>query len=361
MRTIDGSHGEGGGQILRTSLALAALCAEEVEILDIRAGRKNPGLQAQHLACVEAIAGVCRGSRVEGAALGSGRVRLAPGRVRAGGYTFDVAKVRGSAGSAGLVLQSVLPALAWAGGESRFEIRGGTHVLWAPPIDYLQQVFLPTLARMGLEADLETVRWGWYPKGGGIVRGVVRPVDYLKGVELTERGALRRVVGLSAVSNLPQSIAERQRRRMLARLEAERVPASLELVDATALGQGTFVLLILQCEGTVAAFSALGAKGKPAERVADEAVDAALAFLRSGAAVDSHLADQLVPYMALAEGRSAMTIPRLTQHLLTNIWVAERFLPVKFHTEEGPGVSQVTVEGAGYRRDEAAAGRADLG
>lgn len=354
---LDGSRGEGGGQILRTGMALCALMGRPLKIVRIRAGRRNPGLAAQHLTGVRALVEIT-GGEVEGAAMGSQTLRFSPGPIRGGAYTFDVSGVQASAGSVGLLFQAVAPVLAYAPEPSRLTLKGGTHVRWAPPVHYLQGVLLPALARMGLSAGIEAETWGWYPEGGGTARAEVRPVEALRGMDLTARSDLERVDLLSAVSNLPVSIARRQQDRALRRLQDAGLPQRIdnpmlrvETFRAPSPGKGTFVFLLAHYGAVRAGFSALGELGKPAERVADEAVDALLAHHAGGQAVDPHLTDQLVPYLALAEGQSAFATSRVTQHLLTVAEVTAEITGARIEVEgEEGGPGRVTVEGIGFRR-----------
>ncbi|HXF05968.1 MAG TPA: RNA 3'-terminal phosphate cyclase, partial [Blastocatellia bacterium] len=214
---IDGSFGEGGGQILRTSLAMAALLGCEVEITNIRRGRKTPGLQPQHLTAVRAIKEVTQGKTL-GEELGGEFLIFTPGTITSGTYEFDVSKVKASAGSVSLIFQTVLPALLFAPGPTRLLLKGGTHVPWSPPTTYLERVFLPLLQRMNGRATLRTVKWGWYPRGGGVVEAEIEPTDSLGAITLTERGPLVRIEGRAVVSRLPLSVAERECRRFLQRL-----------------------------------------------------------------------------------------------------------------------------------------------
>ncbi len=342
MLTIDGSYGEGGGQILRTALALSTVMDRPVLIEKIRAGRRNPGLQAQHLAGIKALAEITR-AEVEGAAIGSISLRFVPTQIAHGAYRWDV----GTAGAISLVLQAVLVPLAFAPAESHITITGGTHVPWSPPFPYVEQVLLPTLQGMGLRVSLRLGRWGFYPRGGGVVEGTIEPSG-LKPLTLTRRGPLTEVVGLSAVAGLPIDIAERQRHRALARLSSLGVPCRIESISVEAWSPGTVLFLLIRCEGGRAGFSSLGARGKPAERVSDEACDQVLAYLEREGAADPFLADQLLLPMALAPGSSLMTTTRVTEHLLTNQWVVEQFLPGRVGVEGDVGQpGRVTIEGAG--------------
>ncbi len=347
MITIDGSHGEGGGQILRTSLAISSVLGQKMEIANIRAGRKKPGLMPQHVTACQAAATITRG-QLEGAELGSSRLRFAPGLPRSGRYRFDVSQVTSSAGSTGMIFQTILPVLAFAERSSRVSLLGGTHTPWSPPINYLQEVFVPAISRMGLVAQITVERWGWYPRGGGIVHARVESRPRISGYDLSERGQLLTVEGLSVVSRLPMSIACRQRQQAVERLRQEGIGARIRVSEVPSVGAGTFIILVAIFEHISAGFSALGKRGKPAEAVADEAVDGLLAHLHSQGATDPHLADQLVLYMALAKGSSRLTTSSISAHLLTNIWVLEQFLDLKFQVQGAEGEEgSVAVEGCG--------------
>jgi RNA 3'-terminal phosphate cyclase (ATP) len=368
--TIDGSYGEGGGQVLRTSLSLSALLGEAVRIENIRAKRPKPGLQAQHLTGVLATAQICNAD-LKGAELGSQTLTFAPqSPPQAGDYTFDVAQARkgGSAGSTSLVFQTLFLPLAFADGDSHLTICGGTHVAWSPPFHYLRHVYLPTLARMGIEATVEINQWGWYPIGGGEMRAevkgrevragknttsqfapaglqiqppdrrIVNPagaevipfISYpLASINLIERGQLKRLWGISALSNLPAHIGQRQKRQAERLLRGRGFTPEIEIVDAPSPGQGTVVFLVAEFENVVAGFTSYGARGKRAEKVAEETCREFIQYYDSGQALDKHLADQLILPMSLVEGQSGFTTCEVTQHLLTNVGVVEQLMGPK--------------------------------
>ncbi len=341
--TIDGSYGEGGGQILRTALALSAILARPVELVKIRAGRKNPGLQAQHLASVRAIVEVT-GAEVRGAELGSSELQFIPGQIRGGARRFDV----GTAGAVSLVLQTILAPLALADTRSHLTLTGGTHVPWSPPAPYISETFLPIAARMGLVGTWEVQRAGFYPKGGGQVGVIVQPTSGLVSLDLSDRGRLLGIRGLAAVARLPRQIAERETDRVERRLRDAGYGVGMEIAELDAACPGNSLFLLTEFERSRAGFSALGERGKPAEHVADEAVEPLLAFLAGEAATDPHLADQLLLVMALASGRSILTTPRVSQHLLTNLWTIQRFLSLPTSLQGGLGEpGRLTIDGAG--------------
>jgi RNA 3'-terminal phosphate cyclase (ATP) len=322
---------------LRTALALAAVSGRVVRFERIRAGRKNPGLAAQHVAGVRAIAAICD-AKVSGDELGSQSLSFAPGgSPQAGDYVFDVAEARegGSAGATTLVLHTVLMPLALAEGDSTVTIRGGTHVAWSPSFDYARDVWLPALSQMGVSATLELSRWGWYPAGQGEIRGVIQGRGReLSPVHLGKRGALHRVSGRAVAANLPSHIPQRMATRANSLLRGAGVDARIEPLRVRAASAGAGIFLTAEYEAVRAGFSALGAKGKPSEVVAEEAVAALLAHRDSGAALEQHLADQLVLPLALSRGTSSFSTERVSRHLETNIWVLEQF-----------GLARVSIEG----------------
>jgi len=314
---IDGSQGEGGGQILRTSVGLAAALGRSVRVTGIRAGRQRPGLRPQHLAAMRAAAAIC-GAEITGAEIGSMALTFRPGEPRSGQYRFDI----GTAGSAILVLQTILPALALAEGDSNVTVTGGTHNPLAPCFEYFRDVFAVLASAANVETYVEMPRPGFYPIGGGEVRMQIRGVgspENLEPVVMTDRGRLRHIEGLSAASySLAAHIIERQTAQALARLAAARHRATIEQGVWETFSPGTVVFLRAVFEKSVAAAFALGARSKPAERVADEAVEELLAFLDSPGAVDAHAGDQLLTLLALCPHESRYVAERCTEHLRTN-------------------------------------------
>jgi RNA 3'-terminal phosphate cyclase (ATP) len=333
MMTIDGSMGEGGGQILRSSLALSLATGTPFTIDRIRAHRKKPGLMRQHLTAVEAAAAVGQAG-VDGAALGSRRLTFAPARVTTGEHRFSV----GTAGSTTLVLQAVLPALLTAEGTSSLLLEGGTHNPFAPPYPFLERAFLPLVSRMGPEIRARLERPGFYPAGGGRFQVRVRPAERLTRLDLTVRGAVRQTRAEALVANLNLHIGRREIERVRKKLSWD--PRSLEVVRVEdAEGPGNALMLEVRCEHVTEVFSAFGRRGVRAEAVADEAIRAARRYLDSDAPVGEHLADQLLVPMALGDGGTLRTLAP-TSHTLTNIEVLKRFLEVDV---------EVRAEGQAYR------------
>jgi len=339
MIKIDGGYGEGGGQILRTALALSTLLKKPVEIDNIRVKRNNPGLRPQHLAAVRSLHLISE-AQLSGDKLGSTSLQFIPTSLDGGEYIFDIAEEVRSAGSISLLFQAIFLPLAFAKIPTKVTLKGGTHVAWSPPFHYLSEILLPALSLMGYKARLELKRWGWYPRGRGEAVFYVEPIERLRPVHLMEPGRLKGIKIISAASNLPEHVAKRQAQRAKDRLKSLGVPLETEILFPESLDQGSFIMLIPRLEKGKAGFSALGERGKPAESVADEALDRLFAYLDTQTAIDEHLADQLILPMAIAEGESSFSTCRLTQHLLTNIWVVKHFLRVEFRVEgeaEKPG------------------------
>lgn len=322
MIELDGSFGEGGGQILRTSLALALVTGKAFHLRNVRAGRAKPGLQPQHLMSVRAAASIGRAA-VRGASLGSSDLVFEPGAVVAGKYHFAI----GTAGATGLVLHTVYLPLALRGSEpSVLTLQGGTHVTTSPCFHFLDVTWRAYLERFGLHVDLRLIRPGFYPRGGGIVEARIEPCPKLRAFRLTERRPLSCVTGFSAVAGLPTEIARRQARRAVHRLRTAGLEASIK-EESWDGGPGTVLAVQLDTAPAPTLFFGLGARGKPAERVADEAVDQVVDFLKAEpAAVDIHSADQIVLPLALAEGPSEFTVAAVTTHLTTNTAVIRQFV-----------------------------------
>ena len=323
---IDGSFGEGGGQILRTALSLSCITGLSLKLFNIRKGRRKPGLMPQHITCVNAAA-VISHAQVSGNDKGSTELTFSPGDIRAGHYVFDI----GTAGSCSLVFQTLLPPLTLSGEPSHITIKGGTHVPFSPTYDYVSSVFLPMLSRIGIHVESSITRYGFYPKGGGEANWRIDPVKTIKGTQLTARGPLLSVHGHSGVSNLPHSIAERQKMSVIQNLPLS--DTDVRGIEVPSYGQGTFVFLKAEYENALAGFSSLGERGKPAEAVGREAAEQFKIFQKSSACLDPHLADQIVLYLSLAQEESSFTTSRITQHLITNLGVIEKFLNIRYEIQ----------------------------
>jgi len=329
---------------LRTALSLSAITSRAFRLVNVRAKRRKPGLQPQHLSATRAAAAIS-GAQLAGDVLGSSELVFAPTQPpQPGSYLFDVAEIagHGSAGSTILILQTVLVPLALAKGDSTVVVLGGTHQDWAPAYDDLANAYLLALRQMGLGADAELKRWGWYPAGGGEIACKIKggpdrgpDASWPRPIEALERGPLIRISGRAVAANLPAHIAQRMSDRARAGLKDLDVPVEIEPLRVRAVCPGAGIFLLADYETLAASFSTHGRQGKPSEAVADEAVLALLEHHASGAAVELHLADQLLLPLAIAIGPSAFTIARPTAHLDTNAWTIEQFGLAKITVEPG--------------------------
>lgn len=319
--TIDGSMGEGGGQVLRTSIALSMTTGKPLRIVNIRAGRKKGGLLRQHLTALKAAAEVC-GAGLRGADIGSREVTFEPGETVAGDYRFSV----GTAGSTTLVLQTILPALMTASSPSQIMLEGGTHNPFAPPFDFIERSFLPILRKMGPEVTGRLERPGFYPAGGGRFTVAIKPSRGLRQINLLERGEIRRRECRAVVAQLPRSIGEREVKVVCETLGWTAEDARVESCRES-LGPGNILVVELESDNVTEVFTGFGERGTRAEDVAKGAVKEVRRYLEAGVPVGKYLADQLLLPMALAGGGSFRTLaPSL--HTTTNIEVIKRFVDI---------------------------------
>jgi len=335
--TIDGSQGEGGGQVLRTALALSLVTARPFRIENIRAKREKPGLLRQHLTAVRAATEVGNAA-VEGAELGATALTFIPRALRAGAYELSI----GTAGSTTLVLQTILLPLLTADGPSTVVIGGGTHNPSAPPFEFLDGAFLPLLRRMGAGIDLRLVRPGFYPAGGGEIRVSITPSRQLTPLAIDTRGEIVRRCVRAVVANLPYTIAEREVETAATELGWDDDCRQAHTLTGSA-GPGNAVSITVESEHVTDVFTAFGARGVRAEQVAHDAAKQAKRYINSEAAIGEHLADQILLPMALA-GKGSFTATPLSTHAQTNIGVIRRFLDVPIEvTEVRRGVERVTI------------------
>lgn len=340
---IDGSYGEGGGQILRSSIALSALTLKPVRVFNIRAKRSNPGLRPQHMTAIRAVATISK-AEVKGLYKGSMEVEFIPRERLSGYFRFDI----GTAGSISLVLQALLPAAALAPGSCTFEITGGTDVMRAPPIDYMRFVFTKWLKLLGYQVEITLLRRGHYPRGGGRVMVRTNPVSKLRPIIAEDRGDIVEVRGISHAVRLPRHVAERQAKAAIEVLKNagySDVEIEIEWYHPRKdphLGPGSAIVLwATTSKGFVLGADALGERGKPAERVGREAATKLIKELQSGAPIDKHMGDMLIPFIAIASGNSRIKVSNLTSHTLTNVHVTEKILGLKFNVRGFEGRSGI--------------------
>lgn len=326
MLVIDGSRGEGGGQILRTSVALSAVTESPLRVINIRANRSNPGLRAQHVNAINAVAELCN-ARVKTVDTGSKEIGFYPGKIKGGNFNVDI----GTAGSITLLLQAFMIPAAFADKRVRIRIRGGTDVRWSPPIDYLRYVTLPVLEKFNYRAEIELGRRGYYPKGGGRVKATIHPIEELRPVEMVDWGNIKAAGGVAhAHSDLEKnSVARRQAKasrslvyKKLANMHYEGNIEIKQEYDKT-LSYGSGITLWVETDNSIIGADSLGARDKIAESVGSEAAVSLIREIDSGAPLDRYMADQIVPYLALAGGK--VRVSQVTGHTRTNIDIVNKF------------------------------------
>jgi RNA 3'-terminal phosphate cyclase (ATP) len=337
MIEIDGSFGEGGGQIVRTAVSLSGVTGKPVRITRIRQGRPKPGLAAQHAHAILALAGICN-AETAGVEPGSSEIVFSPGKIQGGSRRVEI----GTAGSVTLLMQCLLPALFQADAPSSLRVQGGTDVQWSPSVDYFKNVFLPALSAFGAKVRLDVLRRGYYPKGQGEVRLEVEP-GVLSAAHLQVKqpeADKRTVLGISHSSNLPEHVAVRQAESAAKRLHEAGYEAEIARETGKLPSMGSGITLWQGGKGA----SALGERGLPAEKVGWRAAERMILELKSPASVDVHLADQLIPYLILAGG--SYTVREISLHARTNIWTAGHFLDKKVEIKPQGGLFRIESTGS---------------
>ena len=348
MIEVDGSMMEGGGQVLRMAVTYSALKGVPVRVRKIRAGRRPPGLRPQHLTTLEVVAEICR-AETRGLRIDSTDVEFSPNTPRGGTYNLDI----GTAGSIGILLQCIAPIAAFSDSPTRLRITGGTAVRWSPPIRILKNVVWDAFQLMGFRGRLRIQREGFYPRGGGIVEATIEPIRGLSPLNAEFPGDVELIGGHSICGGLPRHVAERQASSAEGVLEEAgyRAKISVEAAEGRNVPLSPGSVLCLWAESKPKMFmgaSALGERGKPAERVGSEAAKSLLGQLASGTVVDIHTADNLVLWCSLAEGRSMYTTSNLTMHTRTAIELAKIFTSAKFDVDNKPdGAARVQCDGVG--------------
>ncbi|MEE9592185.1 MAG: RNA 3'-terminal phosphate cyclase [Thermoplasmata archaeon] len=340
MIEINGAHGEGGGQLLRMALSLAALTRRATRVNHIRAGRPNPGLAPQHVAALGALTQLAQ-AKVEGAKVGSTAVTFRPGPLIGGHFELDV----GTAGSVTLVLQAALLPALFAPSPTALRISGGTDVRWSPPADYTRHVFLPLLSRMESRVTLHVERRGYYPRGGGRIQAEITPTAHLRPLALGAPPDVSRIGGHAHVGNLPENVVGRMKRRT-ERVLDEFQPIAIDTSTygpQEAVGRGGALVLWAERGDTFLGASALAEKGVKAETLAERAGRELRADLLAKVTLDRYAADQLLPFMALASGPSVFRVREASGHLKTLFWLLPHFLDVNFRIQEETAGTRVEV------------------
>ncbi len=341
MLEIDCSRGEGGGQSVRTSVAMSTVTGKEVHLTRIRENRPTNGLSKQHCTAVQAVADIT-GSEIIGNSLGSRELTVKPGK----SHKYDITMDIGTAGSISLVLQAMQLAASTFDRTLNIDISGGTNVMWAPPIDSYQQVLYPLMSRMGVEASVEILERGFYPEGGGRVKAAFQPIRKIKPLKLIDLGELKSVSVTCYTQHLPKWVPDQMLEGCHSVLGGI-CDFDVTMQNTTGGSRGAGISLVAEYENGFLGSNALSTRGHPARQAGVDAASDLVQVMNSGSTLDVHTADQLLPYMAMAEGDSAFTVSRISRHLLSQMDTLETFLDVRFGVERKGDLYHFTVTPGG--------------
>ena len=347
MLHIDGSYGEGGGQILRTAVALSVLTKKPVEITNIRANRSNPGIKPQHYATIKIIGELCN-AETSGLNIGSSSLTFFPGEIIGGEYNFDI----GTAGSIMLVFQACILCSVKTKTPISIRVIGGTDVKWSPSWDYFKHVFLPLIKKMGLPVSAHLIRRGYYPKGGGEVSLTIQPCKDIQPLQFDKKQKFTKVEGFINIANLPDHISKRMKDAAIKILLKKNLEPVFKIEKTTSLSAGTGMTLRTQTHDAILGSTVLGEKGLPAEKIGENVATELIREIESGATIDTHAFDQILPYMALARDNkhSSCIVKEISSHAQTNMWLISQFLNNidMSHVENKEESKIIRVKGVGY-------------
>jgi len=337
---VDGSYGEGGGQILRTAVAFSALTKKPVEITNIRANRPNPGIKPQHYVAVKSIKELCN-AETEELEIGSSYLKFTPGDIKGGDYKFDI----GTAGSITLVFQACILSSLKTKKPITIRLTGGTDVRWSPSWDYFGHVFLPIIQKMGLSVNVKLIKRGYYPKGGGEAILIIEPCTEILPLQLDKKQEFTEVSGIIHIANLPDHIGTRMKGSVIKTLLKHNLKSSINIEKTTSLSTGTGITLWTQSKDTVLGSTVLGEKGVSSEKVGDAAAIELIREMESGATLDVHAFDQILPYMAMAkeEGESTCIVREISSHAQTNMWLIKQFFNIQVKSAQIGETVAITI------------------
>ena len=341
MLEIDGSHGEGGGQIIRYGIAFSVLSQQPVHFINIRGKRSNPGLRPQHYTAVECIQTLCHGTSV-GLSVGSSTLEFTPGVIRPGSFSFDI----GTAGSITLLSEACILSCLTTEKPILFRFRGGTDVAWSPSWDYFVHVFLPLIQKMGVSVDVHLLKRGYYPKGGGEIELTVHPVNRLQSFQSDDAPQYSGITGNIHISGLPEHIADRMKHAVLKAVVSFNTSAQVSIEKVAALSAGVGISLWSESDDSVLGVSRLGERGVKAEVVGEKAVQSLMKSIDASASVDPCAFDQILPYMLLASQPSFCTVVDINLHAQTLLWLFNLFFPhmCTMSVDQKDSVSKVFIK-----------------
>lgn len=338
LLSIDGSYGEGGGQIVRTAVALSVLTNTPIQITNIRANRPIPGLRPQHYTAVSCVQSMCH-AKTEGLSVGSSTLTFTPGTITPGSYSFDV----GTAGSITLVFQTCLLSALRATAPITIRLKGGTDVRWAPSWDYFAHVFVPLIQKIGIKTDVQLHSRGYYPAGGGEAVLTIHPIEKLRPFQVIGPQTFSEIRGIINIANLPDHISTRMKHAAMKTALKHHLQAFIEVDAVTSTSSGTGIVMWSGTEETILGADALGEKGVSAEKIGENAITQLVQEIASGATVDHHAIDQLLPYFAYAPNGSACLVRELSNHANTHMWLLKQFFDVTFELTQQQNIMRIAV------------------
>jgi RNA 3'-phosphate cyclase len=342
---IDGSYGEGGGQILRSAVALSVITKKPVKIINIRANRPNPGIKPQHFTAISIMKKLSN-AEIKGLEIGSSEITFNPDDIRGGRYGFDV----GTAGSIVLVFQTLILCCLKTKNDIIIELTGGTDVKWSPPWDYFENVFIPSIRNMGVDIEIELLNRGYYPKGGGKARIHIKPTSKINCINLCDQYKFNNISGKIHLCNLPEHVASRMKHAAIKQLLKFDLSHEIRIDINNSVSPGTGICLWARSDNAVIGTSGLGERGVSAERVGEKAAFDLIEYIKLGISMDVYLFDQLIPYMVLAKDDSCCFVPDISSHAKTNLWLMSHFFDQELFNEvKKNSISKVIVKGVCYR------------
>ncbi|MEF8880003.1 MAG: RNA 3'-terminal phosphate cyclase [Candidatus Thermoplasmatota archaeon] len=336
--SIDGSYGEGGGQIVRSAISLSTLTGREVEIYNIRAGRSNPGLRPQHMAAVNCIKKICD-AETKGVKKSSSKLFFKPKTVKNGELTFNI----GTAGSMTLVFQTVILGVVNSGKTVVVNLTGGSDVRWSPPWDFFENVFLPCLKQMNIDVESDLYKRGYYPRGGGEAKIKISPTDKITSLNLRDSDKVNKIFGVVHISDLPDHINKRIKHTVIQNLLKENIDTMIKTDRCDALNPGVGVTLWNRNKKRFIGSGVLGEKGMPSEEVGSKAAEKIIKEIKSDSTVGIHLFDQILPYLALSEKKCMIKVRNISSHAETNMWLIKKFFDIDFQISEKENVFSIEV------------------
>lgn len=330
MIEINGSYGEGGGQILRNAIALSTVIKKPIKIKNIRANRPNPGIKAQHYVAIKSIQELSN-AEIRGLEIGSSKLTFIPGDFKGGDYKFEI----GTAGSITLVFQALILASIKSETKTKIRLTGGTDVKWSPTWDYFQHVFIPIIKKTGIKVNTQLIKRGYYPRGGGEAVITIDPVSEIKPLQLDKEVEFSSVKGIVHIAELSNNISTRIKNAAIKTLIRNDLQPDIKVEQNSSLSPGTGITLWVESNDIILGSTVLGERGMPSEEIAKNASANLLSEINSNSTLDIHAFDQLLPYMAIAQGVSSCIVKQMSSHAQTNMWLIKRLLDTKFEAKQG--------------------------